>query len=115
MRDCELKVKRCSKCFQQSPDYLRATLDLVLNVTNDSEKSVCAIVVLLTDADHAVRTERAAALYAAYSEHVDSGLMQIVAPPHNIYPDVDYEKIHRDAIFLAILINSCVFFKVLRY
>ena len=31
----------------------------------------------------------------AYSDHVDSGLLQVAAPPSNIYPAVDYAKIHR--------------------
>ena len=94
--------RQCENCFQQSPDYLHATLDLVLNATSDRERSVSVIVVLVTDTDEAVRRERASALYNAYSEHVNCGLMQIVAPPNNIYPDVDFDKIHREWNFLAI-------------
>ena len=50
---------------QQSPDYLRDTLDAVLNATSESERSIAVIVVLLTDADEAVRRERARALYGS--------------------------------------------------
>ena len=74
----------------------------MLNATSDRERSISVIVVIVTDADEAVRRERAGALYGAYSEHVNSGLMQIVSPPHNIYPDVDFDKIHREYTSLAI-------------
>ncbi len=62
------------------------TLDSLLSHTDEEERRIVTVVICLTDADAKVRRARAEELYGRYQETVDSGLVQLVAPPSNIYP-----------------------------
>ena len=56
-----------------TPDYLRSTLDALLNRTSEAEKATAVIVVMLTDAQREVREERAKQLYDEYAAVIDAG------------------------------------------
>lgn len=48
------------------------------------------IVIFLTDSNHTWVVDRAKEIYKQYRDHVESGFMQIVHPPHIAYPNFQY-------------------------
>lgn len=75
-------------------DYLDDTINSLVENTQIRERKDVVIVIFLADKNHDVVIKRAKTLYDNYRDHVDSGLVQIVHPDHQYYPD--FSKLHRN-------------------
>ena len=67
--------------------YLEDTLESLISKTEADDRPRVVFVVFLTDSYHSWVIERAKEVYSRFREHVDSGLVQIVYPPHIAYPN----------------------------
>lgn len=67
--------------------YLEDTLQSLISRTPPSNRSRILLVVFLTESNHTWVVHRAKEVYQRFQEHVDSGFIQIVHPPHIAYPN----------------------------
>ncbi|XP_040563402.1 alpha-1,6-mannosyl-glycoprotein 4-beta-N-acetylglucosaminyltransferase [Lepeophtheirus salmonis] len=74
-------------------EYLNTTLQNLLSSLSHSELKLIFIVVFLADKEKKVRIDRGKRIYGYLKKHVDSGLIQIIHSPDNIYPFLNYSNI----------------------
>ncbi|XP_062579182.1 alpha-1,3-mannosyl-glycoprotein 4-beta-N-acetylglucosaminyltransferase C-like isoform X2 [Saccostrea cucullata] len=67
--------------------YLENTLQSLVSKASPEDRGRVIIVVFLTDSNHTWVIHRAKEVYKRFKEHVDSGFIQIVHPPHILYPN----------------------------
>ena len=72
---------------RQNVTYLEDTIESLISKTGADDRPRVVFVVFLTDSNHTWVIERAKEVYSRFQEHVDSGLVQIVHPPHIAYPN----------------------------
>ncbi|XP_061169771.1 alpha-1,6-mannosyl-glycoprotein 4-beta-N-acetylglucosaminyltransferase-like [Saccostrea echinata] len=72
---------------RQNMTYLEHTLLSLVSKTSQNDRRRVIIVVFLTDSNHTWVVHRAKEVYKRFREHVDSGFIQIVHPPHIFYPN----------------------------
>lgn len=69
--------------------YLMATLQNLIANMSPEERKISLIVVLIAETDISYVMKQSRDLREELSEHIDSGLLEIVSPPASYYPDMD--------------------------
>ena len=78
---------------RKGADYLEKTLETITKNTVKADWKDITVVVFLTDTDHHWIVNRAKEVYQKFTQQVDDGLIQIVHPHHNSYPN--FTKLER--------------------
>ncbi|XP_061182810.1 alpha-1,6-mannosyl-glycoprotein 4-beta-N-acetylglucosaminyltransferase-like [Saccostrea echinata] len=79
--------------------YLETALASLVEHSLPHERERVVIVIFLTDSNHTWVIERAKEIYKQFKEHVKTGFMQIVHPPHIAYPNFQYlERKYNDSM-----------------
>ncbi|GIY23385.1 alpha-1,3-mannosyl-glycoprotein 4-beta-N-acetylglucosaminyltransferase A [Caerostris extrusa] len=71
--------------------YLMSTLQNLIENMSPEEKMDCIIIVFIAETDSEYVTRQAAEIEnrSEFQEHVNSGLLEVIAPPSTYYPDFD--------------------------
>ncbi|XP_071088522.1 alpha-1,3-mannosyl-glycoprotein 4-beta-N-acetylglucosaminyltransferase B-like [Haliotis cracherodii] len=73
--------------------YLTQTLRSLVNELNPEEKDDCLIIVFIAEPWDTTFVERVAGeIREQFPEYLDSGLLEVIAPPSGFYPDLDHLK-----------------------
>ncbi|XP_030836273.1 alpha-1,3-mannosyl-glycoprotein 4-beta-N-acetylglucosaminyltransferase A [Strongylocentrotus purpuratus] len=72
--------------------YLMETLHSLVNGLSQEEKLECLIVVFIAEVDKDYVTKEAAGIQKEFSAEVDSGLIEVISPPAEYYPDLNSIK-----------------------
>lgn len=75
--------------------YVEQTLFSIFNTTSWIEWKSIHIIVCLVDRNQSLLLERASRLATLFQEQIDHGLLELVAPPANIYPEWDFQQMVR--------------------
>jgi len=85
---------KCSYIFKQ--DYLEITLKSIFDNMSKKEQSESLIVVLIAETDPNYVAKRISGIQSLFQKHLDTGLLELIAPPSEYYPNMDslrYQKI----------------------
>ena len=69
--------------------FLNHTLPSLLTNLALNESKSCLLVILLCDIDWSYNTKAMAFIKSTYWEYISSGLLEVVVPPSNYYPDLE--------------------------
>ncbi|UYV60232.1 MGAT4B, partial [Cordylochernes scorpioides] len=73
--------------------YLQSTLDNLINNMSPKDKEECVIIVLIAEVEQEVKDwyipQPIEWCDGRFPEHIESGLLEIIAPPASYYPDFD--------------------------
>lgn len=70
--------------------YLMSTLQNLINNMSPEERRISLIVVFIAETDLSYVMEQSKEIKQELSEHVESGLLEIISPPASFYPDMDH-------------------------
>lgn len=73
-------------------NYLMETLRSLVNGLSQEEKMECLIVVFIAETDKDYVRREAAGIQKEFSAEVDSGLIEVISPPAEYYPDLNSVK-----------------------
>ncbi|XP_070552507.1 alpha-1,3-mannosyl-glycoprotein 4-beta-N-acetylglucosaminyltransferase B-like [Ptychodera flava] len=72
--------------------YILDTLKSLVDGLSDEEKLDCVIIVFIGETDLQYVTKQAEEIKEKFSIEVDAGLIEVISPPANYYPDLDNVK-----------------------
>lgn len=68
--------------------YLSSTVSSIIAATSDTEKENVTIVIFMSDFNKTWNLEMSQQISEIYSEHINTGFLQVIHSPRNIYPDL---------------------------
>eukprot|EP00095_Tigriopus_kingsejongensis_P011738 maker-scaffold613_size124221-snap-gene-0.28 protein:Tk11738 transcript:maker-scaffold613_size124221-snap-gene-0.28-mRNA-1 annotation:"alpha- -mannosyl-glycoprotein 4-beta-n-acetylglucosaminyltransferase c" len=80
---------------RKNVSYVETTLQSMFNSTSVSELGSIHVVLCLVDTNRSVIHERAAQVAGRFETEIGMGLLEIIAPPANIYPSLNYQTMVR--------------------
>lgn len=78
---------------RENKSYLIETLDNLINNMNETERSDTLIVVFVGETDGELVNSIASQIKLQFTDHVDSGLIEVIAPPVSYYQSLDQLRI----------------------
>ncbi|XP_042908177.1 alpha-1,3-mannosyl-glycoprotein 4-beta-N-acetylglucosaminyltransferase B isoform X2 [Parasteatoda tepidariorum] len=69
--------------------YLMSTLQNLIENMSPEERDDAVIIVFIAETDLEYVTRQAAEIENNFSEHINSGLLEVIAPPASYYPDLN--------------------------
>lgn len=78
--------------------YLSSTVSSIIAATSDTEKENITIVIFMSDFNKTWNLEMSLQMSEIYSEHINTGFLQVIHSPRDIYPDLGMNaNLNRDS------------------
>ncbi|XP_059092238.1 alpha-1,3-mannosyl-glycoprotein 4-beta-N-acetylglucosaminyltransferase C-like [Tigriopus californicus] len=84
-----------TSAHRKNASYVEQTLFSIFNTTSGAEWKSIHVIVCLVDRNQSLLQERASKIASVFREQIEHGLLEVVAPPANIYPEWNFQQMVR--------------------